>query len=125
MTLVGLWLMPAIISLHLHFWRFLGVWALYTLGTGYLLYLVMHKRTDHSVPRKVYTWFLGVYRVSVAFGMLGYIMLLTSAFGAGAAITACGRSARCLAACMLPAVGHSCLAAGPWPSALCPWLQCH
>jgi hypothetical protein len=37
-TLLGLWLVPAIMSVQLHFWRFLVVWICYTLVTGKFLY---------------------------------------------------------------------------------------
>ena len=54
MSLAGLWLMPALISLHLHFWRFLVVWAAYSAVTGHLLSLCIGKRViAHTTPRRV------------------------------------------------------------------------
>lgn len=52
-SLAGLWLMPAIISLQLRFWRFLVIWAAYSLVTGYLMALCSTKKMHHSTPRKV------------------------------------------------------------------------
>jgi RING finger protein 121 len=52
-SLAGLWLMPAIISLHLKFWRFLAIWAAYSAVTGYLISLCMGKKMHHATPRKV------------------------------------------------------------------------
>lgn len=52
-SLAGLWLMPAIISLHLKFWRFLAIWAAYSCVTGYLISLCMRKKMHHATPRKV------------------------------------------------------------------------
>jgi RING finger protein 121 len=52
-SLAGLWLMPAIISLHLKFWRFLAIWAAYSGVTGYLISLCMGKKMHHATPRKV------------------------------------------------------------------------
>jgi RING finger protein 121 len=52
-SLAGLWLMPAIISLHLKFWRFLAIWAAYSAVTGYLISLCMGKKMHQATPRKV------------------------------------------------------------------------
>lgn len=83
-TLFGLWLIPAIISLQLHFWRFLVIWALISAVTGYFLYsLTFPKKLDPTIPRKVYSFFLVLYRVSVFIGMTGYIMVICEMFGLG------------------------------------------
>jgi hypothetical protein len=52
-SLAGLWLMPAIISTMLKFWRFLFLWVCYSLVTSYLMTLCSHKKMHHSTPRKV------------------------------------------------------------------------
>lgn len=52
-SLAGLWLMPAIISTMLKFWRFLFLWVCYSIVTGYLMTLCSHKKMHHSTPRKV------------------------------------------------------------------------
>eukprot|EP00878_Enallax_costatus_P017160 GHUV01018016.1.p1 GENE.GHUV01018016.1~~GHUV01018016.1.p1 ORF type:complete len:286 (+),score=74.02 GHUV01018016.1:743-1600(+) len=82
-SLAGLWLMPAVISFQLKFWRFLAVWATYSAVTGYLLYLSSGRKMHMSTPRKVYGWFLATYKVSVAVGMTGYILLILDMFGVG------------------------------------------
>ncbi|GAX79188.1 hypothetical protein CEUSTIGMA_g6628.t1 [Chlamydomonas eustigma] len=80
-TLIGLWLMPAIFSVQLKFWRFLLVWFCYSAVTSMLLYRCKKKNLDASMPRRVYSWFLGVYRVSTVLGVGGYGLLLSEAFG--------------------------------------------
>lgn len=56
-TLLGLWMMPAIFSLHLKFWRFLIVWTAFSAVTLYLLYLCAgKKKVDKDTPRKVRIW---------------------------------------------------------------------
>ncbi len=52
-TLLGLWLMPAIISLHLRFWRFLLIWALYSSIAGRLLFACTRKKIARTAPREV------------------------------------------------------------------------
>lgn len=81
-TLVGLWVMPAIISLQLHFWRFIAVWACYSAVTGYLLYTCSGRQMATTTPRTVYGWFLGVFRISKLTGQIGYVLLITEMLGA-------------------------------------------
>ena len=52
-TLLGLWLVPVVISLYFHFWRFVGVWVLFSGVTGYVLYTCISKRIDRTTPRRV------------------------------------------------------------------------
>jgi hypothetical protein len=52
-TLLGLWLVPAVISFHFLFWRFLLIWATFTVMSGYMLFLCSAKRLDRTTPRKV------------------------------------------------------------------------
>mmetsp|Transcript_35095 Transcript_35095/g.99531 ORF Transcript_35095/g.99531 Transcript_35095/m.99531 type:complete len:429 (-) Transcript_35095:345-1631(-) len=79
-TLLGLWLFPAITCIVMHFWRFLMVWVLFTAVTGYLLSLCLARPMDRTTPRKVYTWFLVLYKVSVFIGSFGYFLLLAFYF---------------------------------------------
>lgn len=82
-TLLGLWLMPAIFSFQLHFWRFIVLWALWSAITARLLSACMQKRMARTTPRHVYRWFLGVYKVSKVLGITGYVLLLMELFGVG------------------------------------------
>jgi hypothetical protein len=45
--------MPAILSTMFKLWRFLFIWCCYSLITGYLMSLCMHRKMHHSTPRKV------------------------------------------------------------------------
>lgn len=83
-TLIGLWMVPAIISIQLVFWRFLVVWAVYSGVTGMYLYkCVFTDVWDTSVPKNIYIWFLGVFRVSVGTGLAGYVTLLVDILSGG------------------------------------------
>ncbi|PRW20957.1 RING finger 121 [Chlorella sorokiniana] len=82
-TLVGLWLIPPIISLQLACWRFVAVWVLYSSITGYYLYRCSARKLDKDVPRKVYAFFMVVFRLSVGIGFAGYVLLLLEFTGAG------------------------------------------
>ena len=112
MTLLGLWLVPVVISLYFHFWRFVGVWVLFSGVTGYVLYTCISKRIDRATPRRVsthgchllspsstsilavpaaslllpvqvYSYFLGIYKVSVGVGIAGYALLVLEFCGIG------------------------------------------
>jgi RING finger protein 121 len=82
-TLIGLWLMPALFSFHLKFWRFLLVWTVYSAVTGRLLYLCTQKKLARTTPRQVYSFFLGMFRVSKVIGVVGYVLVLLEIFGLG------------------------------------------
>lgn len=82
-TLIGLWLMPALFSFHLKFWRFLLVWIVYSAVTGRLLYLCTQKKLARTTPRQVYSFFLGMFRVSKVIGVVGYVLVLLEIFGLG------------------------------------------
>lgn len=73
-TLMGLWLVPAYMGLQMKCYRFLTVWLLYSAVTAYILYQASQKKMSSSTPRMVYSWFLGVYRVSVVLGLAGYLL---------------------------------------------------
>ncbi|KAL4856201.1 RING finger protein 121 [Chlorella vulgaris] len=83
-TLVGLWLIPPMISVQLGFWRFVFSWLLYSSVTGWYLYRCSSKQLDKTVPKQVYAYFMIVFRVSVAVGFIGYIMLILEFTGLGA-----------------------------------------
>ncbi|KAK9815596.1 hypothetical protein WJX72_006534 [[Myrmecia] bisecta] len=82
-TLLGLWLVPFVISVYLHFWRFVLVWSLFTSTTLYMLHLCTAKKMDSRTPGKVYAWFLGLYKLSVFVGAAGYVLLVLEMTGIG------------------------------------------
>jgi hypothetical protein len=52
-TLLGLWLVPPVVSVHFRFWQFLGVWAVFTATTGYMLWLCTQRPIPRTTPRLV------------------------------------------------------------------------
>jgi RING finger protein 121 len=49
--------------------------------TGYFLYrCTFEKVIDKTLPKLIYRWFYGVFKVSVAIGVSGYILLLINIF---------------------------------------------
>ena len=87
-TLLGLWLVPPVLALHVGFWRFLLVWTSYSVVTLYYIYQCTFSnkaaaKIDKSLPKRVYRWFYWIFRFSVGIGALGYFLLLTDVFGLG------------------------------------------
>jgi RING finger protein 121 len=87
-TLVGLFLIPPVISVQIGAWRFVAVWALYSAVTSFFLYSLAAARAggmDKTLPKRLYRWFEGVFRASVAVGAAGYALLLAQVLGVGLA----------------------------------------
>lgn len=82
-TLTGLWLMPCLISVHFHFWRFVLVWVIFSAAVLYLLSRCLVPKLDSGTPRIVYSFFLAVHRVTVIIGVTGYLLILSEFFGLG------------------------------------------
>ncbi|CAL8463670.1 g3204 [Coccomyxa elongata] len=79
-TLLGLWIVPAVISFHMRYWRFLSVWVIYSGMTLYMLSLCSVGRMDRSTPKRVYKWFSSIYMLSVGLGVVGYILMAMLGF---------------------------------------------
>ena len=80
-TLLGLWVMPLVFSTQLHFWRMITAWAVFTAGTGYMVYLSTRPQLDMKTPRAVYSWFFLVYRISYGSAVAGYGLVMLDFFG--------------------------------------------
>lgn len=82
-SLLGLWLAPALISLNAGYWRFLMIWAAYSSATGYIIFLSSRKPLAQHVPKMAYTWFIGVYNLSVMIGTAGCFLIFGMLLGLG------------------------------------------
>ncbi|KAA6413607.1 MAG: RING finger domain-containing protein, partial [Trebouxia sp. A1-2] len=60
------------------------VWLTYSGITGYLLYACgAQKKMASTVPRMVYSWFLGCHKACVVIGIVGYALLILEGVGFG------------------------------------------
>jgi len=80
-TLIGLWVIPTAMSLWMHWWRFVLFWSVWTSYTLYMVSLSSKAPLAKSTPRRVYAWFFGVYRLSYASAIFGYVCIVLSVFG--------------------------------------------
>lgn len=82
-TLFGLCIIPAIVSLASGYTRMLCAWVLFALGTSYVLSLATSKPLKPQTPRLVYTWFYSVYHVCNSLALLGYSAFFAQMVGLG------------------------------------------
>lgn len=83
-SLVALWIVPPLLSMHAGFWRMVVLWSLYTALTLYVLYRATRRPLGSTTPRLVYAWFLGVGNATYALGIVGYALIMLSFIGLGA-----------------------------------------
>jgi RING finger protein 121 len=75
-TLFGLWIMPAIISISAFYVRMLFVWSVFSAVTGFFVYKSTRRSITGSTPRLVYRWFLAVHQITTVVGIVGYIVMI-------------------------------------------------
>jgi len=77
-TLVGVWMLPMLFCLY-HYdtcHRFLAVWLLYSLATGYFVRLTQARPLPRDTPARVYGWFNSMHKMSHALVVTGYVLAL-------------------------------------------------
>ena len=81
-TLVGLWLIPAGVSLFAaSVLRFQLTWIAFSAATIWQIKQSRRKPLDAATPRRVYRWFLTVHKVCYFMGCAGYGGLLVGMMG--------------------------------------------
>ena len=74
-TAVGLGLVPITLSLHLRYWRFVGVWCAYAALALWHLRLATRQPLAPAAPRAVYAFFARTYRLCNAACLAGAVVL--------------------------------------------------
>ena len=80
-TLVGLLVIPPIISFASHFYRFLIIWLIFCIITAYLVYRATRVPLEPTVPKMIYLWFDGLYRFFYGMSVVGYVIFMLDIFG--------------------------------------------
>ncbi|KAG8507322.1 RING finger protein 175, partial [Galemys pyrenaicus] len=80
-TLLQMWVVPLYFTIKLYWWRFLSMWALFSVITSYVLFRATRKPLSGRTPRLVYKWFLLIYKLSYAFGVVGYLAIMFTTCG--------------------------------------------
>jgi len=80
-TLFGMWIVPMIISLYNVWYRFIIIWAVFSLIMAFMAFSATRKPIAMTTPSRVYTWFLLIYKLSYFFGIIGYLVIMSTLFG--------------------------------------------
>ncbi|XP_026240487.2 RING finger protein 175 [Urocitellus parryii] len=80
-TLLQMWVVPLYFTIKLYWWRFLSMWGMFSVITSYILFRATRKPLSGRTPRLVYKWFLLIYKLSYAFGVVGYLAIMFTVCG--------------------------------------------
>ncbi|XP_072466395.1 E3 ubiquitin ligase RNF121 isoform X1 [Notamacropus eugenii] len=80
-TLFQMWVVPLYFTVKLHWWRFLVIWVLFSAVTAFVTFRATRKPLVQTTPRLVYKWFLLIYKISYATGIVGYMAVMFTLFG--------------------------------------------
>ncbi|XP_020367829.1 RING finger protein 175 [Rhincodon typus] len=80
-TLLQMWLVPLYFTVKLYWWRFLSTWGMFSVVTSYVIFRATRKPLSGRTPRMVYKWFLLIYKISYAVGIVGYLAVMFTMFG--------------------------------------------
>ncbi|KAM3837507.1 LOW QUALITY PROTEIN: E3 ubiquitin ligase RNF121 [Vipera latastei] len=80
-TLFQMWVVPLYFTVKLHWWRFLGIWIVFSAITAFVTFRATRKPLVQTTPRLVYKWFLLIYKISYATGIVGYMAVMFTLFG--------------------------------------------
>uniref|UniRef100_A0A3B3CWL7 Ring finger protein 175 n=1 Tax=Oryzias melastigma TaxID=30732 RepID=A0A3B3CWL7_ORYME len=76
-----MWVVPLYFTIKLYWWRFLSMWGMFSVVTSYVIFRATRKPLSCRTPRMVYKWFLLIYKLSYAVGVLGYLAIMFTMFG--------------------------------------------
>uniref|UniRef100_A0A8C6SK74 Ring finger protein 175 n=1 Tax=Neogobius melanostomus TaxID=47308 RepID=A0A8C6SK74_9GOBI len=80
-TLLQMWVVPVYFTVKLYWWRFLSMWSMFSVITSYVIFRATRKPLSCRTPRMVYKWFLLIYKLSYAVGVVGYLAIMFTMFG--------------------------------------------
>ncbi|XP_034517390.1 RING finger protein 175 isoform X7 [Ailuropoda melanoleuca] len=80
-TLLQMWVVPLYFTIKLFWWRFLSMWGMFSVITSYILFRATRKPLSGRTPRLVYKWFLLIYKLSYALGVVGYLAIMFTVCG--------------------------------------------
>uniref|UniRef100_A0A8C3SQ40 Ring finger protein 175 n=1 Tax=Chelydra serpentina TaxID=8475 RepID=A0A8C3SQ40_CHESE len=72
----NMWVVPLYFTIKLYWWRFLSMWGMFSVITSYIIFRATCKSLSGRTPRLVYKWFLLIYKLSYAIGIVGYLAIM-------------------------------------------------
>ncbi|KAI7868926.1 hypothetical protein BDF14DRAFT_1880635 [Spinellus fusiger] len=83
-SLTGLYIFPFVFGMYDGWYRFLGIWTLFSALNGFVIYKASRKPLEAITPRMVYKWYTVLHNVSFVVGLTGYLMIMAVFFGIAA-----------------------------------------
>ncbi|KAK2154480.1 hypothetical protein LSH36_268g03044 [Paralvinella palmiformis] len=80
-TLFGMWLIPVLFCAKFGWWRFIIIWAIFSIMTAFISFKATRKPITPTTPRMMYKWFYLIYKISYAIGIVGYAVIMLTLFG--------------------------------------------
>jgi len=80
-TLIGMWIIPLVLSIVNHWWRFPSIWLVFSSVTSLVTKRSLEKPTQGTTPRLVYKWFLLIHKISYFIGLFGFIIIMATFLG--------------------------------------------
>ncbi|KAK8378337.1 hypothetical protein O3P69_011078 [Scylla paramamosain] len=80
-SMIGVWVIPFLLCLHNHWWRFIFIWLLFSSITVIVVKKALERPIDPSTPRQVYKWFLLIYKICCGLGVVGYFIIMVTMMG--------------------------------------------
>ncbi|KAI5636945.1 hypothetical protein NE865_10360 [Phthorimaea operculella] len=80
-TMCAMWSIPVLMSVKNHWWRFIVIWAIFTLLTAVVIRKSSLRPMSVTTPRLVYKWFYLIYKLSCFLGVFGYILMMVTFLG--------------------------------------------
>ncbi|KAK3100169.1 hypothetical protein FSP39_015674 [Pinctada imbricata] len=80
-TLLGMWVIPPVFCIKFGWVRFLVIWTIFSVITGFITFKATRKPLAGRTPRLVYKWFLVIYKISYFLGIVGYIAVMFTLLG--------------------------------------------
>lgn len=85
-TLGFLWLIPLGFSVFAGYTKFIVLWSIFSLITGYIIRRTMESPLQATTPKIIWRFFLISYRLCMGLAMAGYVMILLEFLGVADAI---------------------------------------
>lgn len=80
-SLLALWIIPFGISIRNYYWRFVISWSIFSFMTLLVLQRSFERPPAKTTPRLVYKFFLFMYKLSYALGIIGYVLMMLTFLG--------------------------------------------
>ncbi|XP_033743023.1 RING finger protein 121-like isoform X1 [Pecten maximus] len=80
-TLIGMWIIPIGFCIKFSWLRFVVIWGIFSLITGFVTFRATRKPLPGNTPRLVYKWFIMIHKVSYFAGVTGYMIIMLTLLG--------------------------------------------